>query len=154
MPSYLPRGALTTLLINEMTADGILMGDGVAPDAGGWDDDPNVPTSTYKPYLVLNPMAVADPSGSFGDSSSDFRVPYSLMSSGISRKQCEVYSDKGRKVLAGLERAVVTLSTGGDWKIQQVRANSIGGVIRTDNTEPSEFTQTDVVTVYLSKEIS
>jgi hypothetical protein len=31
---------------------------------------------------------------------------------------------------------------------------TVGGVSRTDNTEPSEFTQTDVVTVYLSKEIS
>lgn len=153
MPSYLPRGELTTILVEAVRSDGILVGDGVAPDTGGWDDDPNVPTSRYLPYLMLNPMAVADPTGPLGDSSTDFRVPYSVMSSGISRKQVEFYSDKGRKVLVELERTVLSL-TGGDWKIQQVRANSIGGVTRTDNTEPSEFTQTDVVTVYLSKELS
>jgi hypothetical protein len=153
MPSYLARGQLTTYLIGQLVADGLLIGDGIAPDAGGWNDDPNKPTSTYVPYLVVNPMAVADPSGPLGDSSSDFRVPYSVMSSGISRKQVEVYADRGRKILTDQERVVVTLGTGGDWKIQQVRANSIGGVSRTDNTEPSEFTQTDVVTVYLSKEL-
>jgi len=153
MTSYLPRGALTTLLVDAVRADGIMVGDGVAPDEGGWNDDPNVPTSKYIPYLMLNPMPVADPTGPLGDSAADFRVPYSVMASGISRKQTEFYADKGRKVLVELERTVVTLN-GGDWKIQQVRANSIGGMVRTDNTEPSEFTQTDVVTVYLSKELS
>lgn len=153
MPSYLPRGALTDYLLAAIRAEGITTGDGVAPDSGGWDDDPNLPTSNYVPYLVLNPMAVADPTGPLGDSSVDFRVPYSLAASGISRKQVEVYADKGREVLSGMERSVVTLA-GGGWKIQQVRANSIGGVVRTDNTEPSEFTQTDVLTVYVSKEIS
>lgn len=152
MPSYLSRGGLTDYLLTQLRLT-LKVGDGVAPDDGGWNDDPNLPTSSYVPYLVLNPMAVADPTGSLGDSSIDFHVPYSLSSSGISRKQVEVYADKGRKVLSELERSVVSL-TGGDWKIQQVRANSIGGVVRTDNTEPSEFTQTDVLTVYLSKEIS
>lgn len=154
MPSYLPRGALTDYLITQLGTAGLLIGDGMAPDAGGWDDDPNVPSSTYVPYLVINPMAVAEPTGPVADTSADFRVPYSLMSSGISRKQVEVYADKGRKILTDMARVRVTLGTGGDWKIQQVRANSIGGMVRTDNTEPPEFSQTDVVTVYLSKELS
>lgn len=152
MPSYLPRGELTTLLIDRLRTAGLLIGDGVAPDAGGWNDDPNLPTSKFMPYLVVNPMAVADPNGPIGDTSSDFRVPYSVTSTGISRKQAEVYSDKGRKTLAELERNSVMLG-GSDWKIQQARANSIGGVVRTDNTEPSEFTQSDVVTIWITKEI-
>jgi hypothetical protein len=151
-PSYLPRGELTTLLVTRLRTAGLLIGDGVAPPTGGWDDDPNLPTSKFLPYLVINPMAVPDPTGTVADSSADFRVPYSVTSLGISRKQCEVYSDRGRKELALLERNTVTLG-GGDWKIQQARANSIGGVVRTDNTEPSEFTQSDVVTVWITKEI-
>ena len=153
MPSYLPRGNLTTLLVDRLRTAGLLVGDGEAPPTGGWDDDPNLPTSGFVPYLVVNPMAVAEPTGPVGDTATDFRVPYSVTSSGISRKQVEVYADKGRKTLAELERSTVTLGTS-DWKFQQARANSIGGVVRTDNTEPSEFTQSDVVIIYLSKEIS
>ena len=152
MPSFLPRGELTDYLISELQDAGLRIGDGEAPDDGGWDDDPNLTTSSYKPYLVINPMAVPEPTGPIGDSSTDFRVPYSVTSWGISRKQVEVYADKGRKTLAELERSVIQLS-GSDWKIQQARANSIGGVSRTDNTEPSEFTQSDVVIIYVSKEI-
>lgn len=152
MSSYLPRGALTDLILTRLSAEGLRVGDGVAPDDGGWDDDPNVPTSKFLPYLTLNPMAVGDPTGPVGDSSTDFRVPYSLSSAGVSRKQVEISADKGRKAVSEMARSTVTLS-GSGWKIQQVRANSIGGVVRTDNTEPSEFTQTDVITVYLSKEL-
>lgn len=152
MPSYLPRGELTTILVTRLQTAGLLIGDGVAPNTGGWNDDPNLPTSKFLPYLVINPMAVADPTGPVGDTSSDFRVPYSMTSTGISRKQVEVYSDKGRKTLSEMERNTVTLG-GSGWKIQQVRANSVGGVVRTDNTEPSEFTQSDVVTIWITKEI-
>lgn len=152
MPSYLPRGELTTLLVDRLRAAGLLIGDGKAPDEGGWNDDPNLPTSKFMPYLVINPMAVADPTGPVGDTTTDFRVPYSVTGTGISRKQVEVYADKGRKTLALMERNTVTLG-GSGWKIQQVRANSIGGVVRTDNTEPSEFTQSDVVTIWITKEI-
>jgi hypothetical protein len=153
MPSYLPRGGITNYLIATLRAANLLIGDGIAPSTGGWDDDPNAPNSTFKPYLVVNPMAVPDPTGAIGDSSRDFRAPYSLTSVGISRHQCETYADIGRKVVAALEKETVVLN-GGDWKIQQARANSIGGVSRSDNTEPSEFTQSDVVIIWLSKELS
>ena len=65
----------------------------------------------------------------------------------------DYYADTARKKLASLVRATVTLD-GSDWKIQQYRANSVGGVRRRDNTEPSEFIQSDVVVIYLSKELS
>lgn len=153
MPSYLPRGGITDYLIATLRAANLLIGDGVAPPTGGWDDDPNAPNSTFFPYLVVNPMAVPDPTGAIGDSSTEFRAPYSLTSVGISRKQCETYADIGRRAVASLERDTIVLN-GGDWKIQQARANSIGGVSRSDNTEPSEFTQSDVVIIWLSKELS
>lgn len=151
MPSFLPRGLLTDYLITQLTAAGLLVGDGEAPDAGGWDDDPNLPTSSYIPYVVLNPMAAAEPTGPLGDTSADFRVPYSVTAAGISRKQVETYADIGRKKITDLTRVVIQLS-GENWKIQQARANSIGGVVRSDTVEPSEFTQSDVVIVYISKE--
>jgi hypothetical protein len=152
MPSFLPRGLLTDYLISQLTTAGLLVGDGEAPDAGGWDDDPNLPTSSYIPYVVLNPMAAAEPTGALGDTSTDFRVPYSVTSAGISRKQVETYADIGRKKITALSRVVIALGAEGNWKIQQARANSIGGVVRSDTVEPSEFTQSDVVIIYISKE--
>ena len=153
MPSHLPRGDLTAHLIAELRADGLLIGDGEAPPTGGWDDDPNAPGSSFFPYLVVNPMAVPDATGPTGDTSMDWRVPYSVTAYGISRHQTETYADKGRERIVSLERTVVTLD-GGGWKIQQSRANSIGGMSRNDSVEPSEFVQSDVVTVWISKELS
>jgi len=153
MPSYLPRGELTDYLIVTLETAGLLVGDGKAPDEGGWDDDPNKPSSGYVPYVVINPMAVPDPTGTLGDSAADYRAPYSFTSWGITRAHVESYSDLTRKTVAALERAVIQLD-GSDWKIQQARANSIGGVARADNTEPSEFSQADVVTVWITKETS
>lgn len=153
MPAFLPRGLLTDYLISTLTTAGLKVGDAEAPDDGGWDDDPNMPTSSYIPYVVLNPMAVPEPTGPQGNTAVDFRAPYSVTSHGISRKQCEFYADFGRKKLTDLERTVISLGSEGNWKIQQTRATSIGGIVRSDNTEPSEFSQSDVVIVYMSKEI-
>lgn len=150
-PSFLPRGDLTAHLLTTLAADGVLVGDAEAPIAGGWDDDPNAPTSSFVPYLVLNPMPVPDATGSIGDSAVDYRVPYSVTSVGISRNQTEFYADRGREKIVALERTSVTLG-GGGWKIQQARANSIGGMTRNDSVEPSQFVQSDVVTIWVSKE--
>lgn len=118
MPSFLPRGLLTDYLLGVLGTAGLLVGDGAAPEAGGWDDDPNLPNSSYVPYVVLNPMSVPEPSGPVGDTSSDFRAPYSVTSYGISRKQCEFYADASRKKITALSREVITLGSEGDWKIQ------------------------------------
>ena len=150
--THLPRGEFTSYLLGVLS-DTLLVGDGEAPGAGGWDDDPNDPNSSYVPYVVLNPMATSEGSGSLGDSQSDYQVPYSITAYGVTRDQVEYYADTARKKLASLVRATVTLD-GSDWKIQQYRANSVGGVSRRDNTEPSEFIQSDVVVIYLSKELS
>lgn len=149
--THLHRGDFTTYLLAELRTT-LLVGDGAAPDEGGWDDDPNDPGSSYVPYVVLNPMAVSQGTGPLGDTSSDYQLPYSVTAYGVSRNQVEFYADTARKKLASLVREVVTLD-GSDWKIQQYRANSIGGVSRRDETEPSEFIQSDVVVIFLSKEL-
>lgn len=152
MTSSFPRGALTTYLIGQLSSQ-VLIGDGEAPEAGGWDDDPNAPESSYSPYVVLAPQTAQEASGSFDDSNSEWRIPYTLSSYGITREQVEWNADRSRQAMVSLARVVVDLDTG-NWKIQQSRVNSIGGVARNDNTEPSEFSQVDVVTMWMSKEMS
>lgn len=151
MPSYLHRGDLTKHIIDSISPM-LLVGDSKAPEAGGWDDDPNAPGSRYVPYVVLTPQTTREGDGSFGDSNSEFRVPYAFSFYGISRAQVEFYADKTRSVIVDLARTVVVLGPY-EWKVQQARVNSIGAIGRTDNTEPSEFTQTDVVVLYVSKEL-
>lgn len=152
MPTSFPRGALTSYLINRLSSE-VLIGDGEAPEAGGWDDDPNAPDSSYVPYVVLAPQTAQEASGSLDDSNSEWRVPYTFSSYGITREQVEWNADRTRQAMVSLARVVVDLDTG-NWKILQSRVNSIGGVARNDNTEPSEFSQVDVVTMWMSKEMS
>jgi hypothetical protein len=145
------RGDFTDYLIQQLS-NVLLVGDSEAPGDGGWDDDPNLPSSSYVPYVVLNAQTTQEATGSLGDSNSEYRVPYSLTFYGVSRGQVEFYADKARKVIVDLARTVVLLGDF-EWKIQQARVNSIGAIGRSDNTEPSEFTQTDIVVLYVSKEI-
>ena len=111
-----------------------------------------MPTSSYSPYVVVRPLTTQEAEGSFGDSNSEVVVPYSFSVYGVSREQTEFYADKARQTIVDLSRTVVVLGPS-QWKIQQARVNSIGGIDRNDQTEPSEFSQTDVVTLYMSKEM-
>lgn|SRR5512138_3718916 len=145
------RGDLTLYIIDAIKSV-ILVGDAEAPHTGGWDNDPNLPGSSYVPYVVIRPLTTLEAEGSFGDSNTEVVAPYSLAVFGINREQTEFYADLVRQTIVDLARTVVVLGPA-SWKIQQARVNSIGGIDRNDETEPSEFSQTDVVQLYMSKEM-
>lgn len=149
--TYLPRSELTDFIISELS-DEILVGDVDHPDGGGWDDDPSLPDSSYVPYVVLTPMPVGSINGPIGDPHADYRVPYSLTFFGISRSQVDGYADICRKHMSEIVRQTVTLDNE-TWKIQQIEPSSIGGVTRTDIMDPSTFAQSDVITVWISKDL-
>lgn len=151
MTSSIYRGDLTQYLKEALLAL-LLVGDAEAPSEGGWDDDPNDPSSSYVPYVVMTPQTSGQASGPIGDSNTDIQLPYSFTYYGVSRDQVEFYADKGRSLITNLARERVQL-TDGEWKVTQSRCTSIGGVARSDNTEPSEFSQSDVIVLYMSKEI-
>lgn len=151
MTTYLPRSELTDFMIAELSEQ-ILVGDVDMPDGGGWDDDPSLPDSSYVPYVILTPMPVSNISGPVGEPHADYRVPYSLTFFGISRSQVDGYADVCRKHLASITRQAIILD-GESWKIQQIEPSSIGGVVRTDQMDPSTFAQSDAVTVWISKDL-
>lgn len=146
-----PRAAFTEYMLSTLGAV-VLIGDAEPPDAGGWDNDPNLPDSSYQAYVVLTPSTVQSGTGSVGSSTTEWRVPYTLSSYGISRAQAEWNADQARKAAVALARSVVTLDTM-EWKIQQCRVDSIGGIVRNDSTEPSEFSEVDLITMWMSKEM-
>ena len=150
-PSDFARGDLTAVLLTKIRAE-LICGDAEAPAEGGWDLPPTKEGSSYSGYCVLTPMPAGDQAGPLGDSSSDWTLPYRIDSYGISREQVEFQADLARALIRPTKREDIT--AGGDtYRIQQIRTQSLGGVGRTDTTEPSEYSQSDIVAVYVSKEL-
>ena len=151
-----PRGDLTTVFFDYLQTS-LLVGDGVAPEVSGWNDDPNKPNSYYSPYGVLTPLTTGEATGSLAESNAYVISPYSLAYYGISREQLELMSDRGREVAINLGRSghlLKGLNQSETWKVMQARCTSIGGISRTDNVEPSLYSQTDVISIYISKEFT
>ena len=154
MTNSIDRRPLTGILLGVIaTATSKPVGDGAAPSGGGWIGQPNAQGSNFVPYNVLIPQTANYSSGPFDDPQGDWRLPYQLISFGVRRDQCEALADLGRRTLSEMRGQVLDL---GDQKysVQQVRTESIGGVIRYDQTDPPFWGQSDVVTVWLSREVS
>jgi len=153
MSANLARGPLTDLLVETLQAglDGPPVGDGEVPlEPHGWQGQVNAPGSEFIPYLALMPLTAGAPSGSLGDSASEWQLPYQIQAFGVARNQCEWMADKARGLLAALRGT--KLSLGPDrYSIQQVRTTSIGGITRLDVTDPPYFGQADGVSVWLTK---
>jgi hypothetical protein len=147
----LARGDLTAYLLGKLNA-GLICGDGEPGDNVGWTGPPNKTGSSYIGYCVLTPLPADQQAGPIGDSSADWILPYRIDSHAISREQAEYQADKARALIRPIVRENVTLGLD-SYQVQQVRTLSIGGIGRTDNTDPSEFSQSDVVAIYVSKEL-
>jgi hypothetical protein len=97
-------------------------------------------------------MPASHQNGPLGDSSSDCTLPYRIDSYGISREQVEWQADKARALLRPTHRE--NLVAGGEsYRLQQIRTQSLGGIGRSDALEPPEYSQSDIVAVYVSKEL-
>lgn len=152
VPTPLARRDLTKALLTKLAETGKPVGDGISPPQGGWIGQPNADGSNFQPYVVLTPGASTLSSGPFGNTQADWQVDYMLVNFGVSRQQCEWMADLTRAAVVTLERTTVTLG-GVGYAVLQARERVIGPVQRVDGTEPSFFGQTDVVTVWISKEL-
>lgn len=144
------RRALTALLV-ETLSDLTTMPIGMAhaPRGGGWEGQPNKDGSNFVPYTVVSPQTATMASGSISEPQTDRQLPYSLTSFGVMPEQCEWISDKARAAAETLKKTVVSLGDR-DYRVQQVRTDVIGGLIRVDQTEPAYWGQTDVITLWLT----
>ena len=146
------RGPLTDELITVLETLGKPVGDATAPEPPfGWSDQPGAIGSRFVPYVVLTPLSSGIPSGPFSDSQADWILPYSVQSFGASRQQCEWMADLARSAIVATTRTTYDLGDG-DYKIMQVRTDSIGVVTRQDTVDPGYYAQMDVVSVWVTKE--
>lgn len=148
------RRNLTDLLVTTLaTQTGYPVGDAHTPDPPyGWSGQPGDPGSTFSPYSIITPMTSSRASGPLSDTHSDWQLNYSVSSFGTSREQCEWISDKARSAFISLKNTNFD-GIDSQYRIQQIRTETLGGVIRSDSVEPPLFGQTDVFSVWVAKGI-
>lgn len=152
MPSSVSRGPITTRLITELETAGFPVGDSTAPDGTyGWSGEPG--TGTFTPWMTITPLAaqMQRPSGSIGDSATEWIMPYSVFYAGISRKQSEALADRMRNALTNIARESITTDTG-NWHIMKLSCTAIGSTNKIGSTYPDYFTQVDTFEVWITKE--
>ncbi len=118
------------------------------PPEGGWQGEPNKDNSTYIPYSVVTPLSSNGASGPFDDSSADRRLPYAVACYGVTPVQCEWMADKARSAIAAMAKQIYTLER--DYKVQQVRADVIGALVRIDVVDPAVWGESDVIELWLT----
>lgn len=145
------RNVTQALLSAISTQTSCPVGDSTAPDPPfGWDGQPGAVGSKFTPYSVLTPMSSSRASGPMSDTHADWQLNYSLSSIGTTREQCEWICDKARSSFITLKNTTVD-GVDGTYKIQQIRTESIGGIVKSESVEPHMFGQTDVFSVWVSK---
>lgn len=151
------RRVLTEAVLTAARTTGKPIGDAEAPRHGttGWDGQPNQEGSNFTPYSVITPMQAGSGSGPFDDSQGDVVIPYAITSYGASREQCEWMADRVRASIHSLNNTEVVMWSGTSDQysrmIQLVMEQQIGQVQRVDQTDPSYYSETDVVALWTSR---
>lgn len=147
------RGVVTAEVEARLTSGGVLVGLVTAPKTGGWQKEMTAEGAQFVPYVVVTPLNAQGGSGSLGDSTSEWQVPYSLSSYGVDVRQVEDLADDARRILLGLRRHNFSMRDGSSWQVTQTRPQAIGGVGYTTQVDPTAFSQTDSVTLWLSRNL-
>lgn len=149
------RGALTDWLIGQLTdglADkGILVGDAVAPKAGGWTGS-QPGQGNFVSYVVLSTgaaqpasrMPLAEPDAD------DWAASYTLRAVGAMRQQCDWTADQARLIWGQLPVLVLPLGPS-SWKVYQGQVTAMGEVRRNDATDPPYWEVSDTLGVNLAR---
>lgn len=121
-----------------------------APSGGGWSGQPNIDGSNFTAYSVVTPQTATLAQGPMSDPQADRQLPYSISSFGVMPEQTEWMADKARAAVETLKKTDVSLGDA-TYRIQQVRTDVVGGLVRVDQTEPAYWGQVDVLTLWLTR---
>lgn len=121
-----------------------LVGDGVAPDGGGWlEGQPGA--GVFRPYVVVASAGAVPRYLDVSSFDPDWGVGFSLRSYGGSRKQCDWMATLSRRAVAGVASLAV-----GEWRVIGVEWGTLGPVSRVDATSPPFWQSFDSVSLVLS----
>lgn len=134
-------GLLTDELLDHMTAQGVLVGDGVAPKEGGWTSGaPNV--EAFTAYTVVS-YDGGSPAMEGLQTYPEWLVIFALRHYGGSRLQVDWASNKARNAVNGINSTVFDAH-----KVIGVQWRSLGAVSRIDQTDPSMWQAFDSVSLH------
>jgi hypothetical protein len=122
-------------------------------DPHGWQGEPNEAGTNFIPWISVGTGASSNSSGPQSASQADWRANYFVTTAGVARKQTDQLADQARDLLVKTQRQNI-ITTDGTWRIQQARVASIGGINRMPQTRPFYFVQTDVIELWLSRELN
>lgn len=138
-------GAVTVLLLATLREGGSLVGDGIAPEGGGWlSGQPNV--SAFHPYGVLAFTGGMPPDTTFRYSEQvrSWELSWRLGAYGGSRAQC----DRVAGVLRGSLEGVLGLVFGDPaYRVTGLSWRSLGPMTRNDSIDPPMWSVLDSFSV-------
>lgn len=153
MASAPDRGVFTDWLLTHLGTT-FLVGDIEAPAGAGWQTESAAAGSEFIPYVTLMPGTSSQSSGSFGDPSMDWKLSYTLNNYGVNRRQVEDLADDIRAILLAVKKVSVTMKDGSTvWRLNTIACTSIGGVGHTNAVSPTAFSQTDSITLTVSRSL-
>lgn len=153
MASAPDRGVFTDWLLDHLRTE-YLVGDIEAPEGAGWQTESASPDAEFVPYTTLMPGTSGQATGSLGDPSMDWKLAYTLNHYGVNRRQVEDLADDIRTNLLLVKKVPVTMKDGITvWRLTTIACNSIGGVGYTTAVSPTAFSQTDSITLTVSRSL-
>ena len=150
------RGVLTDDLLEHLervsAADIMLIGDGYAPEDGGWSDG-QPGRGKFVPYAIVSTgQGSPGQREPLGAKDASWVQAYSLRYVGGSRQQTDWAADRGRVLLDTYAPRNLPLSPTKSWRVQQVQFTSLGAISRNDTVEPPYWECVDAVNVWLERE--
>lgn len=153
------RGPVTSWLVELLTvalgAEGLGVGDGIAPEGYGWPKgQPGV--GTFKPYLVVKTLQASPQRGTDSIGSAQaaaWTLPWQLTGWGEVREQADFVCDTANIALAAVEPRGLR---GDDtpipaFDVQQLVVAPLGSTERDDKTSPPTWSRTDLCTLWLAR---
>lgn len=143
------HGMLTDLLVSHVaTESGQLVGDGVAPEGGGWvQGQPN--KGIFVPYIAIVSAGASTVIEDFSNKV-DWHVTWSARSFGGSRKQCDWIAQKCRESVDSMNRQLF-----GPpellYKVINVDWEGLGAVSRVDTVNPPFWQVFDTFSLICSR---
>lgn len=148
----LDTGALTDHVITQLDLISWLeVGDGIAPDAGGWaKGQPNV--DQFVPYVVVAFMGARPrtPELMMTKQESAWVAQFQLRYHGGARAQVDWTGMEARVMVDALLKTHV-VNNGVTHEITWVEWQTLGGVQRIDTTDPPTWQATDSLTLHVVK---
>lgn len=150
------RGVLTDLLVATLTAGltndpAILVGDGMAPTAGGWPQgEPG--EGDFVPYVVLTCSSWRPAAGTVLTPVSDaWTASYRVGSYGGQREEADYVADRVHQLWPRLHLDPAELGHGGEWGFASFEIAEMGEVVRNDQIQPSMWSTTSALTLLVTR---